>query len=158
MKNLVERFEAKFTRGPVAECWLWQGSIAPNGYGKLGGGTSQLSAHRVAYELANGPIPEGLYICHTCDVRNCVNPAHLFAGTCSDNLRDCVSKGRHNWQRPDRAQTRGENHATAKLSDAQVSEIRRLASLGAGQSELARKFGVTQPHVGRLINRKRRPI
>lgn len=76
-------------------CWLWQGATAPNGYGSTTHKDKQISAHRLSYIAFKGEIPDGMYVCHKCDVRNCVNPDHLFLGTHSDNMQDMVNKGRH---------------------------------------------------------------
>jgi hypothetical protein len=90
-RPLAERFPEKVARGPG--CWLWQGTT--NGaYGQIGDGGRKRYAHRVAWELQNGPVPDGLHVLHRCDVPACVRPDHLFLGTPSDNLRDCYAKGR----------------------------------------------------------------
>lgn len=89
------RFWAKVDRsgGPEA-CWPWTGARAWNGYGQFGDGGQIHIASRVAWELSCGPIAEGLHVLHRCDNPPCVNPAHLFLGTHSDNMRDMVAKGR----------------------------------------------------------------
>lgn len=80
------------TRITESGCWIWERAVSREGYGKVG----QLFAHRLAWESKNGPIPPGMYICHRCDVRACINPAHLFLGTPSENMQDCSRKGRLN--------------------------------------------------------------
>jgi hypothetical protein len=77
-------------------CWLWAGpTFRSSGYGRFNINREHLAAHRVAWELTNGPIPAGLFACHHCDVRQCVRPDHLFLGTQADNVRDMFVKGRN---------------------------------------------------------------
>jgi hypothetical protein len=86
------RFWAKVDRGD--SCWLWTGVRDHNGYGQIVQDGKLRQAHRVAWELANGPIEDGLYVCHQCDVKACVRADHLFLGTQSDNMRDYADKRR----------------------------------------------------------------
>lgn len=79
---------------PMSGCWLWTGSIAQHGYGVFGIKGHSQRAHRVSWAMHRGKIPDGLYVCHRCDVPSCVNPAHLFLGTQRDNIHDCIKKGR----------------------------------------------------------------
>ena len=91
--NSVARFEAKIDRS--GGCWLWTASRTPSGYGQFFVDGRIIGAHRVAYTLYVGPIEPGLHVLHRCDVPACVNPAHLFAGSAADNLRDMTRKERH---------------------------------------------------------------
>jgi hypothetical protein len=94
-RSIAERFWPKVRKGP--DCWLWAACTA-NGYGTIGSGGKhghQLLAHRVAWEMAYGPIPPGLCVLHHCDNRLCVRHGHLFLGTHKDNTQDMMAKGRH---------------------------------------------------------------
>lgn len=100
-RDLRTRFWAKVNVQSPEECWEWQGSKrggnrTPIPYGEIRvSNTKTLRAHRVAYELSVGPIPDGMSICHSCDNPLCVNPNHLWAGTHKDNMRDMAQKGRY---------------------------------------------------------------
>ena len=103
---------------PNSGCWLWNASVNQKGYGQFGWSTGKSRlAHRAAWEIHFGPVPDGLCVLHKCDVPSCVNPNHLFLGTNADNKADCVAKGRQ-------AFLRGEMNPRAKLSEQNVRDIR----------------------------------
>lgn len=123
---MSERFWRHVSKGAADECWLWTAAVVAK-YGVFttddllpSGRRRMAKAHRFSWELANGPIPDGLLVCHTCDVPLCVNPGHLFVGTYSDNKRDQGAKGRN----PDLA---GERNPNARINAEQAREIRGLA-------------------------------
>lgn len=91
--SVEERFWAKVEK--TDSCWLWRGTIGRGGYGHFAVGSRPVKAHRFAYELVKGEIPDGLSLLHVCDNPPCVNPDHLTPGTNSDNQRDSVEKRRH---------------------------------------------------------------
>lgn len=123
-------------------CWTWQGTLRPTGYGTVWvpHPWRNVRAHRYSWELHNGPIPDGLCVCHRCDNPSCVRPDHLFLGTHAENMADMSRKGRTN-PPPAASHARGErNHA--KLTEADVIEMRRQRKAGALLRELAERFGV----------------
>jgi hypothetical protein len=147
-----DRFWSRVAKGDG--CWLWSGKTNGSGYGTLMVDGMMRRAHRVAWELTRGPIPEGLCVLHRCDNRRCVNPDHLFIGTYRDNRRDCVSKGRHaNNGKP------GESHYRTKLTEELVREIRRRYADGMTRTELAEAYELRYAHVDKLVlNRSWRHI
>lgn len=139
-----ERFWGKVDKG--SDCWEWQAYRNPAGYGLFRFDGRDQRAQRVAWQLTNGSIPEGMFVCHHCDNPACVRPSHLFLGSPLENSRDCVRKGR---------QARGTRNSQSKLSERDVFEIRRLATeTDLLQREIAGRFGVTQCHVSEIISYK----
>jgi hypothetical protein len=129
------RFWSKVNK--TATCWLWMGSKTTTGYGSFGISRGRIEkAHRVSWELHFGSIPQGMMVCHHCDVPLCVRPDHLFLGTQSDNMCDSRDKGR--LYKPD---VRGEKHGKSKLKEIEVVEIFTNPS-GESTRNLATRFGV----------------
>lgn len=129
--SVAEKF--KFLVEPVTEsgCWLWLGAIEPQGYAVVNGvNNKRIKMHRYSYQQYKGEIPEGMCICHTCDVRSCVNPDHLFLGSWNDNIQDKVLKKRH---------AHGVTHARAKLTEKDVLDIR---AANQGYKTLAKMYDV----------------
>lgn len=126
---LPEKMERNTIRIPESGCWIWMSSLNTGGYGKTGlGRGSHLSAHRVSYEQKFGPIPKDKFALHTCDIKCCVNPDHIFLGTQKENMADKVNKNR---------QAKGEKHGMHKLTKEQAIEVK---SGTADAYELANKF------------------
>lgn len=124
---------AKAVRQPNG-CLIWTGWTR-KGYGRIIHEGRRVSTHRAMYELINGPIPDGLQICHRCDVRACIEVTHLYAGTPQDNSDDWRERGTRN-------HPQGEKNGNAKLTPQKVQAIRARA--GESQYGLAREFGVSQ--------------
>jgi hypothetical protein len=139
--------------GPIARpgltpCWLWTGSTATDGYGSIGDGGRVARTHVLSWTIANGPVTDGLFVLHKCDVRRCLRPSHLFLGTHADNMRDMNEKGRL-VRAPG-----GVDHNRSKLNPDQVREIRRLHATGAyGYKPLARMFGVYDRAIVMIVKR-----
>lgn len=108
----MNRFWSRVEKTPT--CWLWLGSRDQRGYGTMRFQGRNQRAHRIAYQLAVGPIPEGLLACHHCDNPSCVRPDHIFIGTMADNIRDCVNKGRHGSVTKPESQVRGDQNGARK--------------------------------------------
>jgi hypothetical protein len=132
----------------VGECWEWQGKPMENGYGRIRYLNEDRLAHRLMYELEVGPIPDGLHILHSCDNPPCVNPAHLRPGTQAENLADMDAKGRRVSYKRD-----GERNPRAKLTEAQVLEMRRLYAEGVSCKELTERFNAPLSRVESVVYR-----
>lgn len=141
-----ERFwnQVDTSAGPDA-CWPWVGFRDRDGYGKVTISRVKLYAHRVAFEWANGPVPEGSDLAHSCDNPPCVNPAHLSAETHAENLRQSSERHRMHF---------GTRHPRARFTD---DDIRRIRSGAETRAQLAAEFGVSEQTIGKIARRERWP-
>ena len=126
-------------------CWLWTGHIS-DGYGKVGYNNKVWGVHRLVLDDYRG-LPLKMYALHTCDVRSCANPLHLYAVTQKQNVQDMFRRGRGN--RP-----KGERNNHNKLTTEQVLQIRELHAQGAVGRKLALEFGVTPSNIGYIVRGK----
>lgn len=158
----LERFDSKFDEKERTECWIWKGAPDTLGYGRFKLNNGMRRAHRVSYRKHHGPIPDGLFVCHKCDVRLCVNPAHLFLGTANDNNQDAVSKGRNRGAPGDKngsvihPETRltGERNWNSKLTEKDVLEMRMLRKTeNTSYRKLGMRYGVSHRTVRHIILR-----
>ena len=148
MTDMEIRFWDKVRIGDY--CWEWQAQVVRNGYGRFRFFTRKTLAHRASWQMVNGPIPHGLFVCHKCDNRRCVRPSHLFLGTNEDNMADMVAKGRSA-----ACKRVGEDSPVSKLTDDSVREIRRMAAARLlPQMEIAKRFGVCRTTVKNIIGRR----
>lgn len=151
--NTLNDFPSYIEKFEKGKCWLWCGSMHKSGYGTFCINQTLYQAHRVAYFLAHpgeielaAPADKSAkqFVLHTCDMRACCNPEHLFLGSIADNTQDMVKKGRQRG-------VIGENNPASKLSHRNVRTIRRLLTeSGLTQWEIARRFGVSQSAISHI--------
>lgn len=145
----IKKFWAAVQIGMPHECWPYRKTIDVCGYGRFStrsGPRVRIQAHRLAFFLHWGIDPEDYTICHDCDNPACCNPSHLFVGTCADNMKDKVRKGR---------QARGEKNGFSKLTSGDVIKIReRFAQGETSFHKLAIEYGVYHGHIRKIVNRE----
>jgi hypothetical protein len=127
----IDRFLAKVNK--TDDCWIWTGCLNSDGYGNFRYKGRTISAHRFSYIVSYGEIPEAMSVCHHCDVRNCINPSHLFLGTHLENMRDCSLKKRIRQQL-------GEKNNNAVLTSSMVLKMRSLYANGVSFPEIQKIF------------------
>lgn len=162
---VAERF-AIYT--PPAEgnaCCLWAGGVGRSGYGLFWIKGKTVPAHRIAWELANGPIPDGMFVCHHCDVKRCVRLDHLFLGTPKENTADMWAKGRNSSFVPppprgdewhaihDPIVARGEQVGTSKLTALDIMEIRARCAAGESRNSVRADYGIKRSTIHGIVRR-----
>lgn len=128
-----DRIKKRIEVDPITGCWNWTGVLHKQGYGMIRSGRTHHLTHRASYKVFNGDVPSGMFVCHHCDNRKCVNPDHLFLGTAQDNQSDMKNKDRSIF---------GEKSSAAKLKESDVLKILSLKG-NMTQRAIAKKFGVS---------------
>lgn len=158
-----ERFWSKVDKtpgqGPHGKCWTWTGGTNSGGYGQFFLAGAMRQAHRVAWTIANGPIPPDHDVLHHCDNPPCCNPDCLFDGTHDDNMADKVRKGRQSRLMGERngarlhreRMPRGERNGNARLADVDRPLILAAVAAGETKSAIARRFGVSRTTIQRAV-------
>ena len=150
--DIETRFLSNLMPIPFSGCLIWMGAIRKSGHGIIyhHQGVGEL-VHRFAWKRKNSAIPNGLCVCHKCDVPSCVNPDHLFLGTHADNMRDMADKGRSR-------NSRGSANPRAKLSETKVLRMRKMFKMNnkrGSVTEIAKKFGIGRTTTSAIIRGKR---
>jgi len=150
-EEVIERFEANIFPEPMSGCWLWMGPISDKGYGRFRINGRAVQAHRFWKERELGrEIPKELQACHHCDVPCCVNPRHIFEGTCSENHLDAIKKGRVIMPK-----LYGDSNHKTKLSQSDVREIRNcIVNKTISETRLAARYGVVRSTIWNIKIRK----
>lgn len=144
--DLPAYFENHIERIPEAGCWIWTGTLERNdSYGHIPFVTHSIGAHRYSWMLHRGPIPDGMWVLHRCDVRSCVNPGHLFLGTHRDNTDDMLQKRNH---------FKSDGTTRRPLAKLDADQIRLIRTDNRTQCEIAKDHGVSQVMVSRIKLRK----
>lgn len=147
--DTIERFWSYVEKAEGNACWIWKGGLFDKGYGQFRVKSKKVKAHKFAFVIANGDIPSGLLVCHSCDNPPCVRPSHLFAGTHKQNSGDRDRKGRRSPHLPPALS--GEENHSAKLNWGAVREIRSLYRKMLN-IEIAKKYGISPSQVTNIMS------
>lgn len=149
----ISKFNSYLSEPNPNGCIIWKGSKLQNGYGEVFFYKRRRYAHRVCYEIHHGLIQKGMYICHKCDNRLCVNIEHLFLGTPTQNAHDMIQKNRHNWH----AMIKVHKERNAKLKDNDIWQIKLLLLEGISRRDIAKKYNVVKGTIDRVFYHKLTP-
>lgn len=138
-RSVMERFMEN-----VDENWQWAGGKTTKGYGRFWVKNKTKRAHRVSYELFNGPIDDCMDVLHSCDDPGCVNPEHLHLGDALMNAKERTERNRAN-------SPQGTKNGNSKLTEDQIIAIRKMYSNGYFQKDIAKTFGVKQNTISRIV-------
>lgn len=141
-RPIRERLLASSAINEETGCRIWQKATCVSGYGKLKVAGRMEKAHRISYQEFVGPIPDGLFVCHSCDVRNCIEPSHLFLGAPKDNTADMIDKGRNSRS----------GGGSPKLTLEQRTEIKESVRSGETIRSLSSRFGVSKSSIRYIAN------
>lgn len=141
------RFWEKVNRRGPNECWPWLACSQKEGYGVISYQGKTQRAHRIAFMLHHGPIPDGMFVCHACDNPSCVNPAHLWLGRNEENVQDMLDKGRN-------AVMSGSQSGSAKLSEIDIPLIKLLRAEGLSHRKIAGIYGVRHQTIACVLHGK----
>lgn len=148
-ESAMKRFWSKVNKGGPfileTQCWIWTAYRDADGYGRFRIDGQTLRAHRLSFEIKNGPISKGSVVRHGCDNPSCVNPEHLRSGSNLDNIMDGIQRGRF---------CHGERHRSAKLTKKQVLYIRSATAFYGYRVALMKKFGVSGRTIDAIRNRE----
>jgi hypothetical protein len=145
--NIKEQLLSGITVDDSSGCWLWTKGKNSDGYGFLMRDRCMIGVHRLSFMVFRGDIPIDMLVCHRCDVRNCINPEHLYLGTHADNMKDMSERKRTKFQD-------GENNSSVKLTRSQVVDILNRWSEGEPQSTLAEEYEVSPATIHCIVRRK----